>query len=68
MDSNGKQIKIVVDPLGNPTIEAIGFQDASCEDATKALERAAGGKADKVYKPEFQGAADSTVEQEQRNW
>ena len=30
-----KVISITISPTGKPTIEANGFQDASCKDATK---------------------------------
>ena len=33
-----QQIKITIDKVGRPTIEAIGFVGGSCKDATKQLE------------------------------
>jgi hypothetical protein len=47
-------VKVSIDPLGNPTIEAIGFTGGACKAATKALEDAfAGGQMNVVEKPEM---------------
>jgi Protein of unknown function (DUF2997) len=50
-----KQIKIKIDPLGNSSVEAVGFNGAGCEAATKGIEDAlAGGKGfSRVLKPEW---------------
>lgn len=34
-----KQIKVTIDKVGRPTIEAIGFVGGSCKTATEGLER-----------------------------
>lgn len=49
-----KQIKIVIDQLGNPTIEASGFAGRSCEVATAPLDAVfAGGDKNVTKKPEY---------------
>ena len=62
---NSKQIKITITPMGDPTVEAIGFAGVGCADATAAIEGAlSGGKvADRSYKPEF--SATEEVQQTQ---
>lgn len=55
-----KEIKITIDPLGNPVIDAVGFNGQGCAEATQAIEEALAGstEVDKVYKPEWQNVAD----------
>lgn len=50
-----KRIKIEIDPLGNPKIEAEGFVGNACEQATAPIEKAlAGGEGfTKELKPEW---------------
>lgn len=49
-----RKVKVTIDPLGNPTIEAVGYLGGSCKTATSALEAAfQGGKASVVEKPEM---------------
>jgi hypothetical protein len=44
-----KTIKFTISPLGKPRIEADGFADASCKNATKPYETMlSGGKEDQV--------------------
>ena len=31
-----KRIKVKIDPMGNPTVEAVGFNGVGCTDATLA--------------------------------
>lgn len=48
-----RKIELVIDPLGRPRIDAIGFQGQGCADATKAIEQALSsgeGGMDRVYK------------------
>lgn len=49
-----KKINITISPMGNPTVEAVGFIGTSCDAATKPIEDAlSGGKGgDTSYKPE----------------
>lgn len=63
-----KRIKITVDPLGNPTVEAEGFNGMGCEAATKAIEDALAGKGggfERVMKPE---AFNEEQEQQTLGW
>lgn len=50
-----RKIKVTIDPMGNPTVEAIGFNGVGCTDATKAIEQALSGTGSntRVLKPEF---------------
>jgi hypothetical protein len=38
-----RKIVIKIDPMGNPTIEAVGFSGGDCTAATDGIERALGG-------------------------
>ena len=65
-----RQIKIKIDPLGNPVVEAVGFNGVGCEAATKPIEDAlsgAGGGFDRVLKPEWNNS-ETDQEQHARNW
>jgi hypothetical protein len=51
-----RKIKVKIDPLGNPTVEAVGFNGVGCADATKAIEQALSGNGapnTRVLKPEW---------------
>ena len=48
-----KSIEIVVSPIGEIQIEAVGFKGADCELATRFLEEALGSVKQKRKKPEF---------------
>jgi len=59
-----RRIKITISPLGEATVDAIGFAGESCKEATKALENAlAGGIEDLevIYKPEWNEIEDEHV-------
>lgn len=65
-----RQIKIKIDPLGNPTVEADGFNGVGCEAATKPIEDALSGGAggfDRVLKPEWNNS-DTEQEQHVTRW
>ncbi len=65
-----RQIEIVIDPLGRPSIEAIGFKGQNCAEATKGLEAAlsAGdGTMSRDYKDSWHETED-TVEQQEQGW
>lgn len=47
-----KKILIGVGPNGEIEIEAVGFKDGSCFEATQELEKAIGAKLSTVKKPE----------------
>lgn len=46
-------IEIVVSPIGEIQIDAVGFKGADCEHATKYLEEALGCVKQKQKKPEY---------------
>lgn len=48
-----KTIEILINPSGQLTINAAGFQGADCEKATAFLEQALGQLANKQRKPEY---------------
>ncbi len=48
-----RTIEIIVSPAGDITINAVGFQGADCEKATKALEEALGAVSNRAKKPEY---------------
>jgi hypothetical protein len=62
------KIKVTVDQLGNPKIEAEGFVGSSCEAATAPIEAALAGKGGitRDLKHEYYEAA--TEQQEQQTW
>jgi hypothetical protein len=65
-----KRVKVVISPLGVPTIEAIGFNGVGCTDATAPIERAlagGNGSVDRVLKPEWY-STETAQEQEQVRW
>jgi hypothetical protein len=49
-----RTIEITVSPIGEVSIDALGFKGSGCEKATQFLEEALGVTAKKVKKPEFQ--------------
>jgi hypothetical protein len=46
-------IEVIVSPIGEIEINAIGFKGADCEKATQYLEEALGVVGKKVKKPEY---------------
>lgn len=62
-----KRIKIKIDPMGNPKIEAEGFLGEDCTAATSGLEAALSGTnaTDRTLKPEYyvEGEGDQEVHQ-----
>lgn len=58
-----RKIKIKIDPMGTPTIEAEGFTGTSCSEATAGIERALGGGLDaRDLKPEYYSGGDNQQE------
>jgi len=52
-----RTIEITVSPIGEVSIDAVGFKGSGCEQATKFLEEALGVTAKKVKKPELRRRA-----------
>lgn len=48
-----RSIEITVSPIGEVSIDALGFKGSGCEQVTKFLEEALGVTAQKVKKPEY---------------
>jgi hypothetical protein len=49
-----RSIEVIVSPIGEIKIDAVGFTGADCETATAYLEEALGVVGQKVKKPEYQ--------------
>ena len=49
-----RTIEITLSPIGEVSIDAIGFKGSGCDQATKFLEEALGTTARKAKKPEYQ--------------
>lgn len=69
MNLNAKKIKVTIDALGNPKVEAEGFLGQGCTQATAPIENAlsGGGGVTRVLKPEAI-ATDLSQEQHVRQW
>lgn len=67
-----RKIKITIDPLGNASFDAIGFQGQGCKDATKVMEAAlAHGSGDMTteLKPSWHETEDvATVAEVGQGW
>ena len=48
-----RSIEIIVSPRGDISIDAVNFQGADCEAATRFLEEALGTAGDRKRKPEY---------------
>ena len=59
-----RKIKITISPLGEATVDAMGFSGQGCKEATKVLEDAlAGGTGEMevIHKPEWHETEDENV-------
>ncbi|WCJ60717.1 DUF2997 domain-containing protein [Fontisphaera persica] len=52
-----RTIEIIVSPIGEVSIDAVGFKGADCQKATAFLEEALGVVGNKTKKPEFHQVA-----------
>ena len=52
-----RTIEILVSPIGDIQIDAVGFKGADCERATRFLEEALGVISNRVKKPEYHATA-----------
>jgi hypothetical protein len=48
-----RTIEIIVSPIGEISIDAVGFKGPDCEKATRFLEEALGVVGQKIKKPEY---------------
>ncbi len=60
---NNRTIEVIVSPIGEITIDAVGFKGPDCERATKFLEEALGVVGQKVKKPEYHQRSTRTGQQ-----
>ncbi len=58
-----RTIEIIVGPVGDIKIDAVGFKGADCEQATKFLEEALGVVGQKTKKPEIHQNARNVKQQ-----
>ena len=58
-----RTVEILVSPMGDISIDAIGFKGADCEKATAYLEQALGVVAAKTKKPEYRQTAATKAQQ-----
>jgi len=58
-----RTIEIIVSPIGEITIDAVGFKGADCQKATAFLEEALGVVGNKTKKPEFHQSAQKSHHQ-----
>jgi hypothetical protein len=58
-----RTIEITVSPIGDISIEAVGFKGPDCEQATKFLETVLGTVNTRSRKPEFHQQTTSTRQQ-----
>ena len=58
-----RTIEIIVSPIGEISIDAVGFKGPDCERATAFLEEALGAVANKTKKPEFHQSAQKSHHQ-----
>ena len=59
-----RTIEIIVSPIGDISIDAVGFKGPDCEKATRFLEEALGVVGQKIKKPEYHQR--STTRNQQR--
>lgn len=59
-----KTIDVIVSPVGETRIEAMGFVGSSCQDATRALETALGVRQGEQRKAEFYQSQPTTQAQQ----
>jgi len=65
-----KKVVVVIDPMGNTKVEAIGFNGVGCEAATKPIEEALAGAVGmtRVLKPEWTNSADAQEDNHEVQW
>lgn len=66
-----KKIKVTIDQMGNPKVEAEGFAGVGCEAATAPIEKAlasAGATATREMKSEYYSSEEAGQEQHQTQW
>ncbi len=64
---NNRTIEIIVSPIGDISIDAVGFKGPDCEKATQFLEEVLGVVGQKVKKPEYHQRANTNNHQRIEN-
>ena len=62
-----RKVTIVIDPLGNPTVEGHNFTGTSCAEATEKIEAALAmgtGQCERTYKDSWHETEHDAVEQQ----
>ncbi len=67
---DGRRIKVSIPQVGNPIVEAEGYNGQGCEDATRPIEQALAGSGEtsREYKDEWSQGVDTAHEAEVRSW
>lgn len=66
-----RKIRVSIDALGRPKIEAEGFHGGTCTDATKSIEVAlagGGGSVERVLKPEWYESGETAQQEQEQQW
>jgi hypothetical protein len=56
-------IEVIVSPMGDIQIDAVGFKGADCERATRFLEQALGVVSSRAKKPEYHASTSTRNQQ-----
>ncbi len=60
-----KQIKVIIDPNGEVTMEGSGFKGTACDQAMNALEKSLGIQTKRINKPEYTAQSSVGTSQKQ---
>lgn len=63
-----QKIEVIIDPLGDTTIEAHGFQGCGCTEKTRPYESAFGGAADRKLKDDYYESEGTKQEEHEYQW
>lgn len=65
-----KKVVVTIDQMGNPVIEAIGFNGQGCASATKSIEQALAGSGgvETTYKDEWASGGGCVQEGIKQTW
>ena len=58
-----RSIEMVVSPMGDISVSAVGFKGAACKQATRALEEALGAVTERTKKPEYHATTTTRAKQ-----
>ena len=66
-----RKIKVTIDALGKPVVEASGYAGCGCTEATKGIEQALGGSGDgsnRVLKGEYNEISTDSEQSVEQRW